>query len=86
MNYIRGIRISEQADVSSYPFRIPAIVHLKGMDSLAFEKPVTFFVGENGTGKSTLLEPIAYRDTEHYRLTKQLLDNPERMLRYLLGK
>jgi len=39
-----------------YPFSIPAIRHL---DSLQFKKPVCFFVGENGTGKSTLLEGIA---------------------------
>lgn len=28
--------------------------------------------------------PAAYQDTEHYRLTKQFLQNPERILRYLL--
>lgn len=27
---------------------------------------------------------VAYRDTEHYRMTKQFLDDPERMIRYLL--
>ena len=32
---------------------------LKGLDRLAFESNVTFFAGENGTGKSTLLEGIA---------------------------
>ena len=26
----------------------------------------------------------AYKETEHYQLTKQFLDAPERMLRYLL--
>ena len=40
----------------SYLTRIPAIGLLK---KLQFRKPVTFFVGENGTGKSTLLEAIA---------------------------
>ncbi|MGM9930281.1 AAA family ATPase [Pradoshia sp.] len=39
-----------------YPFSIPAI---RNLDSITFKKPVTFFVGENGTGKSTLLEGIA---------------------------
>ena len=29
------------------------------MESLRIEKPVTIFAGENGTGKSTLLEAIA---------------------------
>ena len=27
---------------------------------------------------------VDYRDTEHYRMTKQFLDDPERMIRYLL--
>jgi len=39
-----------------YPFSIPAI---KQLTSLEFHPRVTFFVGENGTGKSTLLEAIA---------------------------
>lgn len=42
-----------------YPFNIPAVRHLEKMGSLNLEKPVTFFVGENGTGKSTLIEAIA---------------------------
>lgn len=32
---------------------------LNKFDSLTFEKSITFFSGENGTGKSTLLEAIA---------------------------
>lgn len=43
-------------DWSRYPFTIPAIA---GLDELEMEKPVTFLIGENGTGKSTLLEAIA---------------------------
>lgn len=34
---------------------------LKKIKSLTFSKPITFFVGENGTGKSTLLEAIAQK-------------------------
>ena len=45
-------RIGEQ----SYLRRIPA---LRGLESLDFPAPVTLFVGENGTGKSTLLEAVA---------------------------
>lgn len=30
------------------------------------------------------IRPAAYRETEHYQLTKRFLDDPERMLRYLL--
>ena len=32
---------------------------LQELESIEMKKPVTFFVGENGTGKSTLLEAIA---------------------------
>jgi predicted ATPase len=39
-----------------YPYSIPAI---KQLTALEFHARVTFFVGENGTGKSTLLEAIA---------------------------
>lgn len=35
------------------------ILALKGFTRLVFESNVTFFAGENGTGKSTLLEGIA---------------------------
>lgn len=40
----------------TYPFHLPAV---RTLDRLTFQKPVTFLVGENGTGKSTLLEGIA---------------------------
>lgn len=41
-----------------FPFSIPAIRKLKRME---FHPAVTFFIGENGTGKSTLLEAIAVK-------------------------
>lgn len=41
-----------------YPFSIPAI---KSFYQIELKSNVTFFVGENGTGKSTLLEAIAYQ-------------------------
>jgi len=43
---------------TEYPFNIPAI---QSLDQLPLTSNVTFFVGENGTGKSTLLEAIAYQ-------------------------
>lgn len=41
-----------------WPFTVPAIraVARNGLD---FERPVTFLVGENGTGKSTIVEALA---------------------------
>ncbi|WP_246524631.1 AAA family ATPase [Sphingobium phenoxybenzoativorans] len=44
-------------DWTSYPFSLPLV--RSGLD-LQFDKPVTILVGENGTGKSTLLEAIAH--------------------------
>ena len=39
-----------------YPFNIEII---KNFNELKFTEPVTFFIGENGTGKSTFIEAIA---------------------------
>jgi predicted ATPase len=50
------VKNQEQIDWSSYPFSIPAIADL---DKIEFHPDVTFFVGENGAGKSTALEAIA---------------------------
>jgi predicted ATPase len=49
--------LAERFGSGCYPFDLPIL--RKGRLSLDFERPVTFFVGENGTGKSTLLEAIA---------------------------
>jgi predicted ATPase len=43
---------------NTYPFTIPAVRHFT---SLSFRTNVTFFVGENGSGKSTFLEAIAHQ-------------------------
>ncbi|MFT6321079.1 MAG: putative ATPase, partial [Granulosicoccus sp.] len=44
----------EEAD--QFPWTLPII---KNLDELIFEKNISFFVGENGSGKSTILEAIA---------------------------
>lgn len=43
-------------DKVAYPFCLPLFKHSFELD---FDRPVTIIVGENGTGKSTLLEGIA---------------------------
>ena len=58
-NYISRIELSKPIPKSSYFSALPAVRHLIRYGGLSFSKPVTFFVGENGTGKSTLLEAIA---------------------------
>lgn len=55
--FIRAVHIDwNRIDDSSY---LRSIEALKSLDSLQFNHNITFFVGENGTGKSTLLEAIA---------------------------
>ncbi|MEM7133299.1 MAG: AAA family ATPase [Chloroflexota bacterium] len=58
MPYLREIRLNrEQVDTfDHYPFSIPAVHTL---ETLPFHPNVTFFVGENGSGKSTIIEAIA---------------------------
>ena len=46
----------DECDLEDYLFHIDTIQNL---NQLHFTKNITFFVGENGTGKSTLLEAIA---------------------------
>ena len=58
MNYIKSIGLANVPH-DEYPFDIPAVRCLKDGGSISLEKPVTFLVGENGTGKSTLIEAIA---------------------------
>lgn len=54
--FIRSIKFTPPADSKKYPFSIPAV---KDISKIQFNRPVTFLVGENGTGKSTIIEAIA---------------------------
>lgn len=57
--YIRSVRAAGEPGAGSYLASLPVVYHLLAMGSLPFSSPVTFLVGENGTGKSTLTEAIA---------------------------
>ncbi len=54
--YLRSIGLKENPKQDCYPFNIPAVSYL---EQLEFHEDITFFVGENGSGKSTMLEAIA---------------------------
>lgn len=59
MNYLKGIEFNSKPPKTSYLCGLPIVKQLLKLGRLSFEMPVTFLVGENGTGKSTLLEAIA---------------------------
>ena len=56
--YIRSIELKRQKveSFNRYPFNLPAI---RTLTKLEFHPCVTYIVGENGSGKSTVLEAIA---------------------------
>jgi predicted ATPase len=56
--YLRRVWLdpSDIADRAAYPFCLP---FLRDDFELNFDRPITIIAGENGTGKSTLLEGIA---------------------------
>ncbi len=58
-DYISKILFNDALGENSYLNDLPVIKYLKKEKELSFSSNVTFFVGENGTGKSTLLEAIA---------------------------
>ncbi|MDB6072590.1 MAG: family ATPase [Verrucomicrobiaceae bacterium] len=51
-----AFRPGAEIDFESYPYNIPSV---RNLGELSFHADVTFFVGENGAGKSTVLEAIA---------------------------
>ena len=56
--YICEITYDNRLDPDSWLTALPVVRHLS-RSGLRLEQPVTILVGENGTGKSTLLEAVA---------------------------
>lgn len=56
--YLRSIALlrEEVPSFKKYPFHLPAVAQFERLD---FHPKVTYIVGENGMGKSTMLEAIA---------------------------
>ena len=57
--YIKYVRLKEEDETpQTYPYTVPALANFRRLE---FRRPVTFIMGENGMGKSTLLEAIAVK-------------------------
>ena len=57
--YLNKISLSKEIPNGNYLKDLPVITNLREMGELQLTKAVTFIVGENGVGKSTLIEGIA---------------------------
>jgi predicted ATPase len=58
IQYIRRIELCKESieSFSTYPFCLDAV---KNLSTIELHPKVTYIIGENGTGKSTILEAIA---------------------------
>ena len=78
MIYLKQIKLNDPAlvegpvDELKYPYRAAAVRHL---ESIVFRKSVTFLVGENGIGKSTLLEALMNKYEEHDESEQGMLND-----------
>ena len=55
--FLVDVSLRESAPEEGFPFDLPIVRHFRGLELTA---PVTLLVGENGGGKSTFLEALAY--------------------------
>ena len=58
MKYLSNLIVNENKGENTFPYNLPIF---KNSLKMEFKKPITFIIGDNGTGKSTLLESIAYK-------------------------
>jgi len=56
MLHLTKINLRPLPESKQFPFSLPLLQSLKEIE---FDSPVTLFVGENGSGKSTILEALA---------------------------
>ena len=64
MIYLKGVNIllEKFPVLDYYPFNLKIFQNTK---TIELNSPITLFIGENGTGKSTLLKAIAYKSGIH---------------------
>lgn len=58
MLHLQSVSLRNLPEEEEFPFTLPLV---KDLEPIIFKSNITFFVGENGAGKSTILEAIAYK-------------------------
>ncbi len=56
MIHLQSTQLRPLPNTKAFPFSLPL---LQNLEEIKFTSPVTLFVGENGSGKSTILEALA---------------------------
>jgi len=71
--HLREARLPASRNRHGFPFDLPVV---KSLRTLRFETPVTMLVGENGSGKSTVLEALAIASRAITAGTAEAADDP----------
>jgi predicted ATPase len=58
--HLRSLAFDPDNWRDAHPYNVPAVEFIRE-NGLRFTRPITFFVGENGAGKTTVLESVAVR-------------------------
>ncbi|GAA0926765.1 AAA family ATPase [Virgisporangium ochraceum] len=59
MTFLRWVELDPDTPTAGYPFALPVVAALREAGRLPLAAGVTFLTGDNGTGKSTLVEALA---------------------------
>ena len=57
---LNSVGLRNLPETEEFPFNLDLV---KNLSTIILKQPITFFVGENGSGKSTILEALAYAAT-----------------------
>lgn len=59
MTFLRWVELDPDTPTAGYPYALPVVAALRAAGRLPLDPGVTFLTGDNGTGKSTLVEALA---------------------------